>query len=62
MATVKGGIKTGTRILACPGCKPHPYQDETYKNPDHPGRPYRVHNGCSGGYRCTICSDKKTVD
>ena len=36
-------------------CK-HSWQDETY------GPGMRVHNKCSKGWRCTVCSNVKTED
>lgn len=47
-------IFAGTKILPCPDCKPHEYQDATY------GTNMRVMNGMRGGARCTICGEKKT--
>lgn len=38
-----------TKIKACNGCKPHPYQDKKYG----PGQ--RVHNTGAKADKCTVC-------
>lgn len=41
-----------TRVMLCPTCKPHAYQDGRYdKN-------MRVHNPGAQDYRCTVCQNK----
>lgn len=54
MAKGNSKINNGSKILKCGGAKcSSPTDDDRY------GKDMRVHAGCAGGWRCTICTDKK---
>lgn len=54
MAKGNSKINNGSKILKCGGAKcSSPADDDRY------GKDMRVHAGCAGGWRCTICTDKK---